>query len=921
MAEEEKKKDIWPSGFPEAKSVNDFDFFMTGKEGEPLTKVPKSKLSEIVGVVGESMLTIQGGATAGTAVALPAGPTGYNRFFDASWGYWKYNNVVLKNPTGTDGIPQGNEGTLYWNGTNFTWIISKMQALPMPQGVPVLNPTGNGLPTEKATADYVEPAIVRIDGISTKVGNLFNKSAGSDETKFEVILLDKRIRTNDGVIITTLGYKTWKHKLKAGQATISVSGLVITSPSVRYAFYNGSTLVSFAQVTTSAIASLSIPVNADTFYLTLVQVGQSDTVMDAVMVNYGAPQSFVPFDPNSYQVPTLAYQGAPAIEANSSFIAANFTKKPKKNFFDKTSTALVLGKAYSPTAGSIGSNQNYKMIWLALESNKQYTVSGFQVGILSGGIFNSASATTGGTTISFLETTGEGRTFILTGDGSIKWVAINISATGQADQTYVNTFQLEAGDVATPYEPYQLISIFKGQTEDPTIPAPPTVSIPLPSPQYNLDLAMTRAALLLKTEDVNIVIVSTSLGTNDFRYTPLRADATSRPPLMDRYNWPSRVWDKLANLWTGQQYRRYDYAEINGSKYFTEVGTFNSTEGLVEWDDSGRRAAHTRYSDTANAAVSFNIPTDAWAFNFIYRSDLIGGNNTITVNEGENGLVEVWNGSAWVEANSSVYSMLEPPATLTKGNTTYQKRLKMRCKSGSINSIGVVKKVTIRNNGTGRFMYVGVEWSAKEHMAALINASRGSHQWNDPNTVELSQLKYQDNDIYGNNPKLLILEVSLVNAGTPLFTNIAPRNSDFYIDIYKRWIYDPNEPLSVFAKTSGFQDIDVVKWLDTTSILSGAYNLDGTPKVGFNKDGKAQTCIDHWDAVNNYLIEKGGNYINLYGHFKQYSEKVYGSIYNGMIGSGPSGGTLSSDGTHYNYNGSNLVFSILEDVFNFNRTN
>lgn len=131
MAEQEEEI-MWPGGFPEAKSVNDFDYLMTGKNGGPITKIPKSRLGEVVGVVGESMAAIQGGATAATAVALPAGPVGQNRWFDASWGYWKYNNVVLKNPTGTDGIPEGNDGQLYWNGTTTTplWSISKIQVLP-----------------------------------------------------------------------------------------------------------------------------------------------------------------------------------------------------------------------------------------------------------------------------------------------------------------------------------------------------------------------------------------------------------------------------------------------------------------------------------------------------------------------------------------------------------------------------------------------------------------------------------------------------------------------------------------------------------------------------------------------------------------------------------------------------------------------
>jgi|GEM_PF-2127684 len=124
---EEKNPMEWPR---EANEASDFTFMMVGNNNDPIMKIKKEKLNEIIVVQGESMPAIQGGTTTGTAVALSAGPTGQNRWFDASWGYWKYNNVVLKNPLGTDGIPQGNDGTLYWDGTALTWKISKMQELP-----------------------------------------------------------------------------------------------------------------------------------------------------------------------------------------------------------------------------------------------------------------------------------------------------------------------------------------------------------------------------------------------------------------------------------------------------------------------------------------------------------------------------------------------------------------------------------------------------------------------------------------------------------------------------------------------------------------------------------------------------------------------------------------------------------------------
>jgi len=130
MAEEEGKALPWPKGAEKVENPSLVKFMMVGNDDQPIMKIELDRLNELVEVNGESMPAVQGGTTAANAVALPAGPTGQNRWFDASWGYWKYNNAVLKNPLGTDGIPEGNDGMLYWNGTTETWSISKMQALP-----------------------------------------------------------------------------------------------------------------------------------------------------------------------------------------------------------------------------------------------------------------------------------------------------------------------------------------------------------------------------------------------------------------------------------------------------------------------------------------------------------------------------------------------------------------------------------------------------------------------------------------------------------------------------------------------------------------------------------------------------------------------------------------------------------------------
>ena len=127
--------------------------------------------------------------------------------------------------------------------------------------------------------------------------------------------------------------------------------------------------------------------------------------------------------------------------------------------------------------------------------------------------------------------------------------------------------------------------------------------------------------------------------------------------------------------------------------------------------------------------MSFIVPSDAWAFNYIYRTDSVGGNCTITIDEG-NSKMEVYNGIDWVEANGYVFTTLEPPVTASKGNTVYQKRLRMRCKNkatGGINSIGTAKGVSIKkgDNTTDRFMFVGAEWSKREFMINVINGAGG----------------------------------------------------------------------------------------------------------------------------------------------------------------------------------------------------
>lgn len=190
-------------------TIDGQDKLMIGKNSTGEAQyVNVEDLNQFLTISGDSMPAIQGGITPETAVELPAGPTGQNRFFDASWGYWKYNNIVLKNPNGTDGIPEGSDGQLYWNGLTNTWIISKIQALPIQEGVDILNPYGNSIPTEKAVADYVKD-------------NTATVTIGKNKFNPEKVINGEYLDSVDGRIVIQIGW-AWSGLIDLDEAGIEV---------------------------------------------------------------------------------------------------------------------------------------------------------------------------------------------------------------------------------------------------------------------------------------------------------------------------------------------------------------------------------------------------------------------------------------------------------------------------------------------------------------------------------------------------------------------------------------------------------------------------------------------------------------------------------------------------------------------------
>lgn len=434
-----------------------------------------------------------------------------------------------------------------------------------------------------------------------------------------------------------------------------------------------------------------------------------------------------------------------------------------------------------------------------------------------------------------------------------------------------------------------------------------------------------------KNEDVTVVLTGTSL-TQGNLYTTDRADASTRPAALHTHDLASSVFDKLIKHWDGQKYRRYDHADLTYSSSSWSV--VNQLPDFV-WDDYAHiKNGLTKTTTDANASVSMTIPANAWQFNFVYRSDGQCGNCTVSIAEG-NSKVEAWNGSAWVEANGFVFSMYEGPATSTKGNTQYQKRLKLRCKnkaSGGINSIGSTKQITIsKGNNSNRFNVVGFEWSQREFMLFVINGARGGFEWGDPNGNRLDQ--YQDTDIWSFNPDLLLAEITTINWGA---SDPAALNKDplHYVNNAKRAYFNEfnDMPTSLYAKSSGYTVCDVIFYSDTlaaSSAVAGAWDsVTHEPKFGVVSEaaqngsvidnvnvGRAKTNFENYEAVERYIASKDYLFIPILSTFKAVTENYYGSYWAGMQPSDKTGETLSIDGVHFNDNGAALFSKIVASVF------
>ncbi|MDV7421651.1 hypothetical protein R4464_04565 [Acinetobacter baumannii] len=431
-----------------------------------------------------------------------------------------------------------------------------------------------------------------------------------------------------------------------------------------------------------------------------------------------------------------------------------------------------------------------------------------------------------------------------------------------------------------------------------------------------------------KTGDLTVCLTGTSL-TQGNLYATDRSDATTRPPQLHTNDLASAIFDSLICYWDGQQYRRYDHSDLTySSSAWAVTNDVKDGENSV-WDDRAEyRNGLTKTTTSANASVAMTIPSDAWQFNFIYRSDSQGGNCTVAISEG-NSKVEVFNGTVWVEANGFTFSMLESAATATKGNTIFQKRLKMRCKNkaGGINSIGSTKRITItKANDNSRFNVIGFEWSPREYMLTFINAARGSHNWGLANGYNLEN--YQDGDIWNFNPDLILCEATIINWGGSWGYDVDPL---YYSNIAKRTYFNEfnDNPNSLYVKSNSYQNCEIIFYGDTVSahdsqaaswngkqpkfatVTTAANNGNGSTE----NVGRVKNIFENYAEVERYMSSKEHVFIPVSIVFKNVADKYFGNYWDAFRGTDKAGATLSFDAIHLNDNGAALWSSLICPLF------
>ncbi|WP_286801855.1 MULTISPECIES: hypothetical protein [Sphingobacterium] len=401
-----------------------------------------------------------------------------------------------------------------------------------------------------------------------------------------------------------------------------------------------------------------------------------------------------------------------------------------------------------------------------------------------------------------------------------------------------------------------------------------------------------------RQQDVTLVQIGDSISTN-LKWSPTRPDANQRPPFCTEYNLNSYLEEKLR--WKEQKYRRFDYEGI-----FNEVlGGGTSTIKEIDNDNWGLTGGSYYYPITKvidggdNAGITFAMPANIKRLSLILHTDKSWATMTmVNISEG-NGIVEVWNGSSWAEANGYTVSFKEADTSSTLGfyKDDAQRRLKFRSLT-NLNS----KVISVKNVGPGRFGYWGIEYSPYEHMFTYICASKGSHN------ISMLQ-RYESWMVDAFKPDLILWQLPVLNHSFGVPTrNLSSQNYGAqFIEKYNN------------LKNKGYLVMPYILWGAT---YSNFISNTGEFLSGYTSTNEFVSCQADVENIKSRFSDLNVPVIDLFNRITEVaierSVEDNVNIYNGSLaGSGQTGQTFTIDGIHLNQLGEEVVFAMFDENFNF----
>lgn len=404
-----------------------------------------------------------------------------------------------------------------------------------------------------------------------------------------------------------------------------------------------------------------------------------------------------------------------------------------------------------------------------------------------------------------------------------------------------------------------------------------------------------------RSSDVTIVETGDSIST-DLNWTNKRPDANERPPFCTEYNINSYLEDKLR--WKEQRYRRYDYEGVfvenlgGGSSSIVQSDTAN-------WGFTGASyyLPLTKVIDGGtNSGVTFNMPTGIKRLSLIVHTDKAWATSTQVTISGGNGLVEVYNGSSWTEANGYSTSFKEADTSVSLGYNTdnAQKRLKFRSLTNTSE-----KTITVQNVGAGRFGYWGIEYSPYPYMFTYICASKGSH--------DITMLnRYESWMVDSFSPDLILWQCPVLNMrfggrGGSGRSQASTAYGAQFVSKYNAYV------------SKGYLTVPFLLWGSTDSNL---VDTSGNFLHYITSGGNFVSCGADADNMALKFEENDTPFVNLFHRITEvskYKSQVENSnIYvSSLVGSGKDGKTFTVDGIHMNKRGNDVCFNMLEHYFNF----